>query len=158
MKVRIGFVSNSSSSSFVVVSDGILDQETEDAFIESIRKKHVKFVPFQNGAECKFGWEEKEYNDVDTKLNWAFLQAYYAKKQMANEKPLALLRLLFKCHRIDIDECALDKAVDSDLAYIDHQSCCYESERHLDIFKSSVKLRSFLFDSRSRLVTGNDNV
>ena len=157
MKIRSGFVSNSSSSSFVVVSDGILDQKTEDAFMESIRKKHVKFVPFQNGAKCKFGWEEKEYNDVDTKLNWAFLQAYYAKKQMANEKPLALLRLLFKSHRIDIDECALNKAVDSDLAYIDHQSCCYEMERNIDIFKSSVRLRSFLFDRRSRLVTGNDN-
>lgn len=157
MKVRTGFVSNSSSSSFVVVSDGTLDQKTEDAFMESTRKKHGKFVPFQNSAECEFGWEEKEYNDVDTKLNWAFLQAYYAKKQMANEKPLALLRRLFKSHRIDIDECALNKAVDSELAYIDHQSRCYEKGRHLDIFKSSVKLRSFLFDSCSRLVTGNDN-
>lgn len=64
MKKRITFISNSSSSSFVVISDGKLDQ---------INEEDTLLVPTSRGEMC-FGWQQERYNDFYSKLNFCALQ------------------------------------------------------------------------------------
>ena len=69
MKIRNGFVSNSSSSSFVVIGSGNIR-------IPKFNKK-VLMVPEDFGGNTEFGWEETRYSDLGSKINFAYLQTQY---------------------------------------------------------------------------------
>ena len=86
MKVRKGFVSNSSSSSFIVPDAGVpeaLDYSSlrsffnPDEFVRdyegNLRKTHIIILPITEGKRY-FGWEDTRYTDFVNKLNYIFLQ------------------------------------------------------------------------------------
>jgi hypothetical protein len=89
MKLRHGFVSNSSSSSFVILDKN--DNFTKIHFEGDIIK-----VPQTFGGETEFARNKQTHRMFGTKLNWAFLQAYYMDNYQScygdivtrNDKPL----------------------------------------------------------------------
>ena len=86
MKIRNGFVSNSSSSSFIVPDMRIpeaheysslkpffnLDESTYD-YKGNLRKVYTITLPILEGNKC-FGWEDTRYTEFADKLNYLFLQ------------------------------------------------------------------------------------
>ena len=86
MKIRSGFVSNSSSSSFIVpdmrVPEALdysslksffnLDESTYD-YEGNLRKIYTMTLPILEGNKY-FGWEDTRYTDFADKLNYLFLQ------------------------------------------------------------------------------------
>lgn len=65
MKLRNGFVSNSSSSSFIVIKQGKLDY---------IEFEHNNPVVLGELGESNFGWQQDRYSNFNDKVNWAYLQ------------------------------------------------------------------------------------
>ena len=86
MKVRSGFVSNSSSSSFIVPDMRVpeaheysslksffnLDESTYD-YKGNLLRIYTITLPILEGNKC-FGWEDTRYTDFVDKLNYLFLQ------------------------------------------------------------------------------------
>jgi len=175
MKIRNGFVSNSSSSSFIVIATPI-----NNDYLLSIGKnfKGTVLVVDRNFGETEFGWQNDKYDDVGSKIIFAYLQAeylvnlnsndYFISKEDAdkgNEKGKRWLTMLDKVIKdnlkvIDIEWNITteygEKAKGKDRAYIDHQSASVE-DKNIEIFESEEILTNFLFNENSYIQTGNDN-
>lgn len=141
MKTRHGFVSNSSSSSFIVINT---DKSTH----------HPPNLPayFSVGdqGQDEFGWQDEQYDSFESKLNFAFLQAKEASKD-GNDEWLEMLRVVLgECGATEIDEDM------GEWSHIDHQSAYCEGE-NCEMFESLEQLRNFLFNSSSYIQCGNDN-
>ena len=149
MKIRNGFVSNSSSSSFVVTkSKGCFEKKRE----------LNKYIIGKNG-ETEFGWNRSPYYDSDSKINFSWLQANYIKDNCPEhmEMLMSVLEEWFNCKEIEsIIENNWKTEEGKVYGYIDHQSASYEGE-NLEIFDSRKNLINFLFNNESFLVTDNDN-
>jgi hypothetical protein len=70
MRVRQGFVSNSSSSSFVIVGE-----DPSKNFIPDLKSKKLLRVPHTLGGETLFGRGNEDHTDIGSRVNWAFMQA-----------------------------------------------------------------------------------
>lgn len=161
-KYRFGFVSNSSSSSFVVIHDNpLLDfvhGDKEISYPTHWKDRTIEIGPDNEDFKyCKtsFQWEnEKTYNTL-SKIAWATLQAYYAK----NNEYFEMIRQAI----IDVTEATdvvfnLDKINDWNSDWnIDHQSTIPEDKEQEIIFKDLDTLKKFLFHTRSYIQGGNDN-
>lgn len=161
MKIRKGFISNSSSSSFIVISDkGKF--ELKDSFVGKVFNDSARL------GNCEFGWENVKYDDPYSKINYAFLQSYYGKRK----DWLKMLEDVIKEHTgaskvsFDISPDGYEgfvwnKAEHSDeesvWGYIDHQSCVDEDDSMAYMFESKEILKNFLFNSESHIQNGNDN-
>jgi len=135
MKIRNGFVSNSSSSSFIVIGrSGVFGKAfaIDDTIVVD--------------DDYEFGWDFITYNDVEDRIAWAWLQAQYADKPKLFEM---IEQAVFEVTGKKLD-CRADINRES---YIDHQSV-----DEGDIFTSMDNLKSFIFDKESYIRTGNDNV
>ena len=140
MKKRITFISNSSSSSFVVISDGELDQLDEDVSL---------LVPTDKG-EYEFGWQQEKYNDFYSKLNFCTLQCL----NVWDTKGKNWFKMLKK---VIEDKLHINLELDEHTAgYIDHQSSAYEGS-NTEMFDSEYNLIQFLFSSDSYIENDNDN-
>jgi hypothetical protein len=73
MKKRNGFISNSSSSSFVVF--GSSDVYSIPQMPKNLKDKTTLSVPFIFGGEIEFGRQRDNYRDFGSRLNFAYLQA-----------------------------------------------------------------------------------
>lgn len=143
MKKRITFISNSSSSSFVVISDGGLDQ------LDQLNEEYSLLVPTNKG-EYEFGWQQKRYNDFYSKLNFCTLQCLNVWDTKGKDW-FEMLKEVVK------DKLNLDLELDEHTTgYIDHQSSAYEGS-NIEMFDSKHDLIQFLFSSNSYIENDNDN-
>jgi hypothetical protein len=137
MKIRSGFVSNSSSSSFVVIGrSGKFDK----AF--TIDGDNIILVD----DDYFFGWDFTTYNTVEDRIAWAWLQAQYT------GRPELLEMIKQAVFEVTGKQLSCNADVDKE-SYIDHQSV-----EEGKIFSSMDDLKSFIFDKDSYVKTGNDNV
>ena len=183
MKIRNGFVSNSSSSSFIVMGKFPSDSEIENP------KEYIQRVAYDN-KECpgtvvlpnsniginEFGWENTVYESFGSKLNFCALQILYLKEYFkpsgentffietyAQRMPhgtdwtyyFDMLKHVCKSY-LDIDIELREDLYDDDTGYIDHQSCAGEGE-NMEMFESNDSLITFLFSKESYIQGGNDN-
>ena len=108
MKIRAGFVSNSSSSSFIVPDMEVpeaLDYSSLRSFFNpnefvwdyegNLRKIHTITLPITEGNRY-FGWADTRYTDFADKLNYLFLQiqSLHQDVRLKNELEFALEKAL----------------------------------------------------------------
>lgn len=149
MKIRNGFVSNSSSSSFIVISDG--ECTPLDLTGQIWNNKHL--------GESKFGWQRETYHDVYSKVNFAFLQALELSARDGDDNWLEMLDEVIKDftgvvevqHGFDVKPSGYIED-----GYIDHQSSVSEDE-NTEMFYSKEDLKQFLFCKESYIQNQNDN-
>ena len=145
MKYRAGFVSNSSSSSFVVVG----------------RNPPLK-CSAPNGVwnsygwgETEFGWDHIEYNSVHDRVNFAFLQALSVNNQDWLEMIVDVIKETTGATEVEHGFHITESGYINN-GYIDHQSCATEGE-NTEIFNDRETLSRFLFSDDSYIQGGNDN-
>jgi hypothetical protein len=160
MKIRQGFVSNSSSSSFVVINYADLDNVLIDNCKKSIQKNTGKLIIHQKDGESNFGWQFEIYKDFTSKVIFSYIQAKYMIEK--NSKWMNMLETVLK-DELNAIEIEWDIVVSGDnnpdkrmTAYIDHQSASNEG-MNTEIFDSPKNLRYFLFGKNSYIQCGNDN-
>jgi hypothetical protein len=80
MKIRNGFISNSSSSSFIINgSTEFLIQHMPKNLIDP----KTLVVPHIYGGQLEFGRQRDNYKDFGSRLNWAYLQAHHLTEMLA---------------------------------------------------------------------------
>lgn len=147
MKKRLGFVSNSSSSSFIVIGGNVkIPQISLD--------NGILRIPQTFGGEIEFGWLVDDHTDIGSKINFAYMQAEYTN----NLYYKTMLDDVLK-DNLEVDE--IENNISNDwndifYGYIDHQSAGYE-EKNLEMFESEESLKLFIFGSESLIHTDNDN-
>jgi hypothetical protein len=148
-KTRFGFISNSSSSSFIVISN-----RGNYGFPDWYKGK--EFVVDNNTGETGFGWGPRTYCDFGSKLIFAYFQA-----EMINKTEwINLLEEVVKegtgASSIVWKVSTNDEWDSPDHGYIDHQSASIEY-RNIEMFDSKETLKDFLFNSQSYIELDNDN-
>lgn len=147
MKVRTGFVSNSSSSSFIVIGHS----GKYDKFYEYSTEFDTYDQILITDDYC-FGWDFTTYRGAATRLAFAIMQAQYVENekwmQMINDVVLRVTGKKIDC-KINVET--------SYNSYIDHQSASGDGE-NIEMFESEEKLEAFIFDQDSCIEGGNDNV
>lgn len=178
--LRNDFVSNSSSSSFIVISD------------KNIKKYDFKDEPphaLPNRlGNYEFGWSFIKYHDFYSKLNFCALQIhdinlqkkYIQTYDYSGIKDKISLDIIKKRHKHilemvkEYDKCwdmlvkvchdnfnldimlKTDDTIEHMWAYIDHQSSASEG-CNMEMFESEDSLYNFLASVDSYVATGNDN-
>lgn len=163
MKIRNSFVSNSSSSSFIVIGTGRLS-------IPEHNRNDLN-VPWDFGGETEFGWGPTTHYDFGSRLNFAYLQTQYINRngdpllQKALEHTeghanswLNMLEIVLR-KNMSVTKINWDLSLDYEdtgYGYIDHQSCAAEGS-NTEMFDSIEELERFLFAEDSMIEEDNDN-
>ena len=145
MKIRAGFVSNSSSSSFIVVG----------------LKTDYDYSDYEynlSSGVCEFGWGPERLFDITSRINWVMVLAKTEEdfnliervlKSVLKKKQYKKDFNFFKDRLLNHD----GKLNDYTYAYIDHQSKC-DTE---NLFKDENKMKAFIFNEDSFIQLDNDN-
>jgi hypothetical protein len=154
MKNRTGFVSNSSSSSFLVIV-------REPYTVIPALKSHV-FVGSSKSGTHQFDWGPETHYDEGSKMLFAYMQTQYRMEvnKKEGERWLDMLNKVIR-EELKVDRVKWHLHMDYDLgeedtAYIDHQSNAAASA-NMDLFADEQTLKYFLFNPGSRIVEDNDN-
>lgn len=138
MKTRNGFVSNSSSSSFVIIAEGGHQEPTPNWAMS--RVLHLG----DSVGETEFGWGPETIRGLGSRLNLAWIlsendsdRRYELEKALRERFP-------------NIKEVEFH----STYPYVDHQSFDSMSD---DVFRDEESLRNFLFLTGSEIHLDNDN-
>lgn len=141
MKIRKGFVSNSSSSSFIVISH---NEKTLQKVDYSNLETLVIDLDFEN---YEYGWDFEHYDYYGDKIIFAYLQAKYVESN--HPEWLIMLDNVIK-EFTGVKN--IEWKISLDDAYIDHQSTSYEGE-NIEMFESEDDLKAFLFNTNSFIKT-----
>ena len=157
MKVRKGFVSNSSSSSFIIIGHGEMESGL-DRFVE------YDTLVLGDQGHTKFGWEYTEYRDMWSRINFAYLQTQSGNNVEWLEMLETAIKDSFGCSAIvwlltdeyDMDNKESPYGHKMVYGYIDHASAAYEGE-NIEMFDDIDTLKRFLFCDDSHIQGDNDN-
>ena len=159
MKHRNGFVSNSSSSSFIVLSHG-------NKRVDPILPNNVLRIPRSREDEDEFGWGRTHCSDFGSKLNYAYMQALYADDNFLKERLFKVLRANLGMditieERLVLEDQFFESEAEEDAYYegnsigrIDWQSTYGNSSVPVDLFSSEENLDNFLFNPDSYVTVG----
>lgn len=170
MKVRNGFVSNSSSSSFVVYgrdSAKLIKEMPTNLYtrvweIWADRDIPIMTLPFAD-AELEFGWQFEQYHNIKDRFNFVVAMLISMKEEERYEYKEMLQKVLRKhmSHneylqiRYDYNYFFWDSTT-NDLLSIDHQSAWGEGSNR-ELFENEKNLEDFIFNEDSFIQCGNDN-
>jgi hypothetical protein len=140
VKIRSSFVTNSSSSSFIIID--------ASRGYEELSKFNIDWnLAYRVGeqGETEFGWQFDRYEDIHSRINFAYLQA------VGDQEWQLMLEKVIKENSIVefVDLIGLN-------GYIDHQSAACEGE-NVEMFNSEQALKDFIFGKGSYIQCGNDN-
>ena len=154
MKIRSGFVSNSSSSSFIVLSDGY-SESNKDEFRRIFEKYLDDYTNnFNYNPTTEFGWEFKKYSSIEEKFDWCCLALFNLTYYNTHlyETYYSIFYNVIKSIFHEMNE--FNFCSDNAEGYIDHQSLEFES--NYAMFNTRDNLENFLFGN-SVIYGGNDN-
>lgn len=175
MKSRTDFVSNSSSSSFIVnisvsTSEYLDNKQKLKTVIDSISDSgydytengQIKLLPSDDIGEISFGWENKEYRSIGDKLNFCAIQCrerYPTQNDIIVEETEWWKMLTNEIYSVIGNNSNIVfkfnySLYDSFNAYIDHQSSAGEGQ-NIEMFEQN-NILDFLI-SKSYIQGGNDN-
>lgn len=185
MKLRSDYVSNSSSSSFIIIVDSgadLTDRIKED-FARYSDSWNAYEIPSQS-YKHQFGWEWENTTSIGGKLNFIGIQllnllsmkicpnryyrgdaskefdrCYDMLKKVCQERfgfNISLREDLINVGTYHGDDGYEVSAFLDHEYYIDHQSCVTENQ-NMDMFESEDKLYNFLRYEGSQIEGGNDN-
>lgn len=148
MKTRDGFVSNSSSSSFIVVGDG----ERLDS-LENRLEHGVLNVGHGQPGETEFGWGPDTIRGIDSRLNLAFILARDYLRD--GEQQDALMKIDRAIQRRHPEYLYTVQDWEDEFSYADHQSA---DQMVWELFGDDEgRLFNFLFCHDSYIELDNDN-
>lgn len=160
MKTRGGFVSNSSSSSFIVIDPSPVPDDYRLSGHEG------KTITLGLEGEAEFGWGPETLYDVHDRLNFTYLQALYFELQDVLNLQLERLNaaIIRRTGATDVRWMITTSYIDTSMAgainlrwgYIDHQSHACNGE-NMQMFESDDSLDRFLFGANSKIHLDNDN-
>jgi len=155
VKHRKGFVSNSSSSSFIVIADTDQKVHFTDHTGQTLE------LGDRHGGESEFGWAHEQYYDLYSKINFAYLQTKSMGGEIGDQWLAMLEEVLLENSKASLIQWSWNTYTYSNgetslQGYIDHQSAAREGE-NTELFNSKEALQNFLFDMNSYIETDNDN-
>ncbi len=176
MKTRHGYVSNSSSSSFVMVPEKAVkamharkEPLDDRSYLAEMCKREIerkdelnegRWIGLFDDGVKEFGWDIENYYDEQTKWNWMVLQAYYGGREWTQfstdeyRKKLEDYLEYLVGREIHIDWDGIAKLENDCDAYIDHQSI--DSEETFDTV-DRLGISEFLLSQDAFVHTDNDN-
>ena len=172
MKIRYGFVSNSSSSSFIVVSKNKYKIPTKEELGLSPLTTFFA-IPDSLGGNTEFGWGPDKFDTFADRLNWAaigavikvsdvdsdchwYVNSYYDRLKPSKAWKNKLIKVLKKDFGFaEVSINFSDK--DSDIGYIDHQSAPCDSPQNFEFFRTEKALRNWLYNNENVICCQNDN-
>jgi hypothetical protein len=113
-------------------------------------------------GETGFGWGVEEHHDIESRINFAYIQAMSIDPLKGNEWLEMLDRVIKEnsnakevISKIDVN---YEHEDDDEYfrGYIDHQSCASEGE-NTEIFDNMQMLKDFIFGTGSYIHVDNDN-
>lgn len=162
MKIRKGFVSNSSSSSYIVIGNSSkIEHIPDEAYEKEYDRTYTLKLPHENYT-CEFGWEIYTYSDVMERLNFAAIQTRYVMENHLKyedwiDKIITAVKKDFKETHPGCElNVEFDYGENSYDCYIDHQSSAIEGE-NIEMFDSERNMYDFIFDAESYIQGDNDN-
>lgn len=163
MKIRNFFVSNSSSSSFIVIGNSNKPIKLEHNCITT-RKEPALDLSKEKHVSYDFGWGPEKVTDIHSRIAFAMLQCHYTSKRKESnttEKYMALNgwetdwgKMLIKLLKTESGILLIWKL--PYYSYIDHASCASEGS-NTEIFKNCETLKKFIYCPDSTIYLNNDN-